>query len=58
MVDHLAERSMSIHYLLNRGMSGTATTCPGTSLGIPKYPGHVPGLLYPGMSHAWGAHGS
>jgi len=39
-------------------MSGTATTCPGTSLGIPKYPGHVPGLQYRGMSHARGAHGS
>ena len=41
-----------------RGMSGTATTCPGTSLGIPKYSGHVPGLQYPRMSHARGACGS
>ena len=39
-------------------MSGTATTCPGTSLGIPKYPGHVPGLQCPRMSHAKGACGS
>ena len=35
-------------------MSGTATTCPGTSSGIPKFTGHVPGLQYPGMSHVRG----
>ena len=29
-------------------------TCPGTSLGIPKYTGHVPGLQYPRKSHVRG----
>jgi len=38
-----------------RGMPSTATTCPKTSLGIPKYAGHVPGLQCPGMSHVRGS---
>jgi len=36
---------------LEGGMSGNATTCAGTSIGIPKCTGHVPGLQYPRKSH-------
>ena len=40
--------------LSRRGMSGTTATCPGTSLGIPKYTGHVPGQQYPRKYHVRG----
>lgn len=36
-----------VHYIPCTGMSGTATNCPGTSLSIPKYTGHVVSLQYP-----------